>query len=125
MQPLDELRSRDEVFTLSFYDLLGALRDVMGSVAEREARHRIELETVTIEEKVDLLRERVQTGRRFRFRELFAEALTRQHVIVTFMAMLELMRLGEIRILQHGHYAEIWIESVERQEAEIARAASA
>ena len=124
-QPLSELRSREEVFTLSFFDLLGALRDVMGTVAEREARHRVELESVTMEEKVDLLRESVQTGRRFRMRELFSEAMNRQHLIVTFMAMLELMRLGEIRILQHGHNAEIWVERVLREPAGMARAASA
>ena len=124
-RPLSELRSREEIFSLNFFDLLGALRDVMGMVADREARHRVEMEAVTIEEKVDLLRESVQTGRRFRFRDLFAEAQSRQHVIVTFMAMLELMRLGEIRILQHGQFAEIWIERVMREQAVMARAASA
>jgi segregation and condensation protein A len=108
--PMDELRSREDIFTLSFVDLLGALRGVMSTVAEREARHRVALEEVTIEEKVDLIRMWVQTGERFRFGDMFEKIDNRQHAIVTFMAILELMKLGELRVFQHGQFAEIWLE---------------
>ncbi len=108
--PMEELRSREDIFTLSFVDLLGALRDVMSTVAEREARHHVALEEVTIEEKVDLIRLWIQTGERFRFSDLFEEVESRTHAIVTFMAILEMMKLGELRVFQHGHFAEIWLE---------------
>ncbi len=108
-QPLDSLRSREEVFSLDFPELLGALRDVMGLVAEREARHRVGLENVSIEEKMALIRERLRAGDRLVFRDFMAEAPTRLHVIVTFMALLEMVKYGELRIEQEGRHAEIWI----------------
>ncbi|MDP6419338.1 MAG: segregation/condensation protein A [Candidatus Krumholzibacteria bacterium] len=124
--PLGDLRSTESVLSFDTMDLLRALRNVMGEMSEREAQHHVELEKVTIEEKSDLLRERVRSGDRFRFRDLFSEDLTRTHAIVTFMAILELMRDGEICVLQQGHFAEIWIERKEAaQEAVMARAAGA
>lgn len=108
-QPLDSLRSREEVFSLDFPELLGALRDVMGLVAEREARHRVALENITIEEKMALIRERLRGGGRLVFRDFLAEAPSRLHVIVTFMAMLEMVKYGELSIEQAGRNAEIWI----------------
>jgi len=108
--PMEELRSREDIFTLGFVDLLGALRDVMSTVADREARHHVAMEEVTIEEKVDLIRVWIQTGERIRFTDLFRDVHQRQHAIVTFMAILEMMKLGELRVFQHGHFAEIWLE---------------
>jgi segregation and condensation protein A len=108
--PLDELRSSEEMFSLDFPDLLGALRDVLGLVAEREASHRVVLENITIEEKVEYLRKRIATNGRLIFRDFFVDAPSRLHVIVTFMAMLELMKVGEVRVTQEGNFAEIWIE---------------
>lgn len=121
---MDELRSREDVFTLGFVDLLAALRDVMVTVADREARHRVTLEEVTIEEKVDLLRVWLQTGERFRFSDLFETVGSRQDAIVTFMAILELMKHGELRVFQHGHFAEIWLERNPEPAAETLAAAS-
>jgi len=108
---LDALRSRDEVFDVGFPELLGALREVMGIVAEREARHRVELETITLEEKLEVIRVKLQSESRFLFRDFFAEAPSRLHLVVTFMALLELMKEGEVRVRQEGAFAEIWIEA--------------
>ncbi len=131
VQPLDELRSHEEKFDLDFVELMGALRGVMGLVAEREARHHVELENVTIEEKVEVLRVRLRGADRFLFRDIFSEATEHVHVVVTFMALLEMMKLGEVRIYQEGNFAEIWIESsphfevAEDVPAEAVQAASA
>jgi segregation and condensation protein A len=123
-QPLDSLRSHDETFDLDFVELMGALRQVMGLVAEREARHHVELENITIEEKVEMLRKLVLDANRFLFRDIFADATAHAHVVVTFMALLEMMKLGEVRVYQEGTFSEIWIEAAAPAEA-LAAAASA
>jgi len=124
--PLDQLRSHDEVFSLDFVELLGALRSVMGSVADREARHRVVLENVTLEEKLLLIRDKLRAEKRFLFRDFFGAAPSRLHLVVTFMALLELMRLGEATASQQGSYAEIWIEAAAQADAQaFARAATA
>jgi segregation and condensation protein A len=124
-QPLESLRSREEVFELEFFDLLGALKDVLGIVAEREARHRVTLEEVKLEEKLELLRERLATSGAFLFRDFFAEAPSRLHLVVTFIALLEMMRTGELTVRQEGAFAEIWIRSAAPDERALTQAASA
>jgi segregation and condensation protein A len=125
-QPLDALRSREEVFQLDFRDLLGALRDVMGLVAAREARHCVVHESVTLEEKLALLRETLRREECFLFRDFFARSPSRLHLVVTFMAMLELVRQGEASIHQEGFFAEIWIRAARPSaSAPAAQAASA
>ena len=41
------------------------------------------------------------------FDELFGDAVTRAEIVVTFMAMLEMMRLGRITIEQKGTFDAI------------------
>ncbi len=124
--PLDSLKSREEIFSLDFPELLGALRDVMGLVAEREIRHRVEMENVNIEDKIELLKARLRGEGKLVFRDFFAEAHSRLHVIVTFMAMLEMAKYGMLRVVQEGRFAEIWIEAAELDaDVESAQAASA
>ena len=45
-----------------------------------------------------------------RFEECFAEAASRAEIVVTFLAMLELIRLKQLRVRQETHFEEIWIE---------------
>ena len=108
--PLDALRSSEEEFSVNFPELLGALRNVMATVAEREVKHRVEMESINIEDKVDLLRETLRGTPRILFRDFFATAPSRLHLVVTFMAMLEMMKTGEAKVFQEGEFSEIWIE---------------
>ena len=48
-----------------------------------------------------------------RFEECFAEAASRTEIVVTFLAMLELIRLKHLCVRQDGHFEEIWIERSE------------
>ena len=48
-----------------------------------------------------------------RFEELFADAASRAEIVVTFLAMLELIRLKQLRVRQEAHCGEIWIDRAE------------
>jgi segregation and condensation protein A len=57
-----------------------------------------------------------------RFEECFADAAGRAEIVVTFLAMLELMRLKQLRVRQEKDFEEIWIErSVHAAPASIER----
>jgi segregation and condensation protein A len=122
--PLEELRSHEEVFELDYLDLMGALKSVMLRVAERESRHHVELENVNIEDKLAIVRGKLANEGRFLFRDFFAQAPSRLHLVVTFMALLELMRLGEARAFQLQNYGEIWIAAGAQLGSEVAAAAA-
>lgn len=89
-------------------DLLKAFAAVMEEAA-RDRVHRLEPVGVTIEEKVRFIRSRLRREGRTSFRELFVAGEPRSHWIVTFVALLEMAREGEIRLRQGDRFAEIHV----------------
>ncbi|MGH7543082.1 MAG: segregation and condensation protein A [Gemmatimonadota bacterium] len=89
-------------------DLLQAFAAVMEEAA-RDRVHRLEPIGVTIEEKVRFVRERLRREGRTSFGELFVAGEPRSHWIVTFVALLEMAREGEIRLRQGDRFGEIHV----------------
>lgn len=92
----------------SLSDLLRAFARLMREAA-RERIHRLEPITVTIEEKVAFVRRRLEREGRATFRDLFVPEEPRTHWIVTFVALLEMAREGEIRLRQAESFGEIHV----------------
>jgi segregation and condensation protein A len=65
--------------------------------------------TVTISQQMDKIRDRLHTGSRVRFREFLAAANSRMEVIVTFMAILELIKQTLIDVEQDTPFGDILI----------------
>ena len=57
----------------------------------------IRKEEVSVDEKIEFVSRYVMEHQRFSFRELLETAPTKTEVIVTFLAILELMKAGEIQ----------------------------
>jgi segregation and condensation protein A len=53
--------------------------------------------------------QRIASSNRFRFSDLFSGAASRIEVVVTFLALLELIRLKQIRAIQKNVFDEIEI----------------
>lgn len=69
----------------------------------------IRKEPVTVDEKIEEVRRFVGTHRRTSFRALLEKGADKTEVIVTFLAILELMKSGAIRTEQDGLFADIMI----------------
>ena len=61
-------------------------------------------------DKIDFLLRVIYHGVPLRFEECFADAASRAEIVVTFLAMLELIRLKQLRVRQDNHFEEIWLE---------------
>ena len=72
----------------------------------------IQKEEVKIEERIELLRSRVKKGRAS-FRKLISEHRTRMNIIVTFLAILELMKAGELKAHMSEDGGDIVLEGEE------------
>ena len=73
------------------------MNDVIKRVEARTAdvRH-IEDEHFTVADKINVLRDRLTSQTRFGFTELFANAASRNEVVATFLALLEMIRLENV-----------------------------
>jgi segregation and condensation protein A len=95
---------------VTLFDLLNAVSAILRRVAEKEAEGRdIFEDRWTVSEKIELLARRVSEHGSVRFTDLFAAAISRTEVVVTFLALLELMRLKQVVALQDGDFGEIEI----------------
>ncbi len=72
---------------------------------------RIEKEEVSLSEKMAYLEAYAASHRHFLFRSLLEAQSSKMEVIVSFLAILELMKMGKIRITQEYLFDEIEIES--------------
>ncbi len=108
---------------LSVFELLNALRRVIDRLP-KDVFHQVELDKVTVREKMTLLLDKLRAQGRVLFEELFNEAKTRMDVVVTFLAMLELVKVRAIRIFQEELTGPIIIEAAASMEqaAELANA---
>ena len=70
-------------------------------------------EQFTVPEKIAAIHERIAAGKPFKFVELFAAAASRNEVVATFLAMLEMIRLRQIKITQDDAFGEIMISEGE------------
>jgi segregation and condensation protein A len=72
---------------------------------------KIEKEEVSLEDKMGYLEDYAKSHRQFSFRNLLAGQTGKMEVIVTFLAILELMKMGKISIYQDHIFDDIRIDS--------------
>lgn len=100
---------------LTLSRLTEIFRDVMKRQTEkidpvRSKFGKIEKEEVSLTEKFTYIHGYLKEHRRFSFRSLLKKQHSRMHIVVTFLAILELMKLGEIHVEQDHTCGDILIE---------------
>lgn len=67
---------------------------------------------ITIAQRSQHILERARRGEKFTFGSLLSQASSRVEIVVTLLAVLELLRRRAIRVYQEGLFGEIYIEGV-------------
>lgn len=78
----------------------------------------VEMEQVSLSDKLDELRLMLARQASLNFSAIFRHARTRLEAVVTFLALLELIRIGEARVAQASAFAEITVHAEARKETE-------
>jgi segregation and condensation protein A len=102
-----EEAAEPSLFDVNIFDLLGAFKKMLDS-APPEVRT-ITRETLTVKDKMFLIVDLLENTESIRFEELFKDTVTRTQLIVTFLALLELLRLGLARAYQEKEFGNIWV----------------
>lgn len=96
---------------VSVFELLSALRRVMDRLPQDDYFHEVTLEKITVREKMTLLLESLRANGRTVFEAFFSEVKSRMEVVVTFLAMLELVKARAIKIFQEEVTGPILMEA--------------
>jgi segregation and condensation protein A len=92
----------------SLFDLVDAFRVLLARIPAEHFHDVAAAETFSIADCINEILSLLQERSTVQFDELVRDELTRERVIVTFLALLELCRLKMIRIFQDGHQGNIW-----------------
>ena len=111
--PQNEKEFRAETAVeLNLYEIMRAFREIMADFDSQEVTE-IQPEEFTIEEKIEAVHVLLADQTQVAFRDLFSGSSSRLEVVVTFIALLELIKRSEISCRQEGAFGEIWIYAVE------------
>lgn len=71
---------------------------------------KIKKEDISLEDRVDRLMKYAQEHSRFTFASMFDDVHTKMEIVITFLALLELMKAGKLHIVQEHVFDDIIIE---------------
>jgi len=95
---------------VSIFDLIRAFQNVLKRFEESHDFGDIVDDRYTVADKIEFLLDHFRPGQAITFDALFQSATTKSEVIVTFLAVLELMKLNQFVVRQDSLLAAITVE---------------
>ena len=105
-RPEVEVPSSEPTFAASLFDLLTAFRNLLKEKAPEIVKEMAPFK-ITLEEKVDQILKRLEKKDKISFSLLFKECLSKGELVVTFLALLELIKQKRVRVRQPKLFGEI------------------
>ncbi len=97
---------------VSVFDLINAFNGILKRLDKKEDLREIFEENFTVSDKIDLVLKLTGSGAPMKFTDLFSSVVSRAEIVVTFLAVLELIRLKQLRAYQQEPFGEIELRRV-------------
>lgn len=94
-----------------FHDVMRRMTDKVDPVRSKFGK--IEKEKISVDDKMKAIREQMRGLSGIHFKSLLTAQTSRFEVVVTFLAILELMKTGCIAVRQPEQFGEIYLDSLE------------
>lgn len=113
----DKYATEAELDTLSLYKLMKAFERVLQRLEEQvEVQHEVVQYPYSMEQQRDCLLELVAGGEAVGFERVFEQCRDRIHAIFIFLALLELVQQGELKLKSGMGMNNFWVEKGEETE---------
>ncbi len=110
-RPETDGKQEVDEYSYNLFDLVTAFKAVLER--NRVKYLEVEVEESSIEEKIELLKEKIRSSKRIAFDDLFKGKQSLVDLIVTFLALLEVLRLRIATVRQTKPFGRIWIKASE------------
>jgi segregation and condensation protein A len=110
-----EFEQEPVLFEASVFDLISAFQKLLEKAPE--AVREITREKLTVAERINFIIERLDKEDGIKFEDLFEGGYTKIILLVTFLAMLEIVRLGLVKIYQEKAFDSIWLLKPREEDA--------
>ncbi len=114
LAPAPKIEGKLDLSNITIADMIEAASEVYAKGAEKQALGTIiTAPKVTIREKIALISKRLGASEHAHFRELLGENPTRIEIVVTFLALLELVKRYQVAARQEGLFTDIEIKRMD------------
>ena len=97
---------------MTLSNIFESMRAVLANLPKKEFLPKAVVDKViSLEEMISNLTSRITTGLKMSFRDFSKDKEGRVNVIVSFLAMLELVKQGIINVVQERHFDDIVMET--------------
>lgn len=90
----------EEVIKIGLFELIDAFQKILAGLPD-EARIEFTTDTISVKERISQIADELEAKGSLTFFELFYEQPSRSEIVVTFLAILEMVKLALIRLVQH------------------------
>ncbi len=97
-----------EILEVGLFELVEAFQRLLKETSDPYI-HEVHVERISVADRVNAIMDLMSTRKDLGFREIFDAKPERQMVVVTFLAMLELVRLRLVRLMQNDRCGNIWL----------------
>jgi segregation and condensation protein A len=107
-----DLREFEQPLRVDLWALIEAFKTVMERKAaqkEEETDIIVETDFMTVEDKIEEILQRIEEYNSFSFSDLFELSLSKMSLILTFMALLELVKQQVVTVFQENQFDDIKI----------------
>ncbi len=102
------LNYNDSLKNATLFDLLRAVKRALDKAPVASKQHIVERQSVTVDEKIEYITSLLRSKRNVRFIELIAD-LPKMHIVVTFLALLDLVKLQLVWLRQDDNSDDLVI----------------
>ncbi len=115
--PLPRLEPQLDLGDVTLDDLLSIVQETLAAMPAPSVGEVVAPITVTIAEQIHHIKRQLAQRRQIHFRAILSKAATRVEIIVTLLALLELIKQDQVRVRQDRLFGEIVIEQQTSVEA--------
>lgn len=109
--PPEDLDAEAEPVEVDVFQLVSCFNDILKK-APKTTIHEVHVERVSVTERIYELMDRLRSEKMVEFSALFETEKTRERLIVTFLAVLEMTRLKLLQVQQNAICGEIYLVPV-------------
>jgi len=108
-QEIVEEGKGEEETEASLFELMEALRGILKKAKTSEKLLDFTREKISIKDKMAVILDKLKEAEYIIFQDLFSDSITRFEIIITFIALLELIKIQKVRALQFQEFGSIRI----------------
>lgn len=114
---IDDIEEDEILLNVSIGDIVNAFNNIISryknrAIEDEKLEQQVAREEFTVDDKIEFIRNHIKLYNKTSFQELFGHSVRKLEVIITFLALLELIRLKEVVIYQDRSYGDIVIQGI-------------